>query len=171
LLSTQSDAQDLLEQQPAPQNLGSDGEGPPASLPATDLSPWRKGHILLAEDNMVNQKVTLRILERLGFRADAVADGAEAVRALATSPYDLVLMDVQMPVMDGFEATQIVRSGKENILNPDIPIIAMTAHAMQGDRERCLAAGMDDYVAKPVLPQALAEKLAKWLGSDEKGEG
>lgn len=170
LLATQSDAQGLLNKQPAPQDLGSVGEEPTVSSPAGDVLPRHKGRILVAEDNAVNQKVALRILERLGFRADAVADGAEAVRALATSPYDLVLMDVQMPVMDGFEATQIVRAGQERILNPNIPIIAMTAHAMQGDRERCLAAGMDDYVAKPVQPQELAQKLAKWIDSDEEGK-
>ena len=138
---------------------------PAAAAPATNPLPRRKGRILVAEDNAVNQKVALHVLERLGFRADAVADGAEAVRALATAPYDLVLMDVQMPVMDGFQATQMIRQGPTQVLNPKVPIIAMTAHAMQGDRERCLEAGMDDYVAKPVQPQALAAKLAQWLGA------
>ncbi|MDW7760204.1 MAG: response regulator [Acidobacteriota bacterium] len=123
----------------------------------------RKGRILLAEDNAINREVALRILEKMGYRVDAVADGEEAVRALERVSYDLVFMDVQMPVMDGFEATHIIRSGHTKITDPAIPIIAMTAHALQGDRECCLAAGMDDYLAKPIAPQDLETALAKWL--------
>ncbi len=123
----------------------------------------RMVRILLAEDNPTNQQVALGILEKLGFGADTAANGREAVRALETVPYDLVLMDVQMPEMDGFEATRAIRSGKTGALNPKIPIIAMTAHAMKGDRERCLEAGMDDYLSKPIVPQALAEALEKWV--------
>jgi PAS domain S-box-containing protein len=123
----------------------------------------RKVRILLAEDNPTNQQVALGILEKLGYGADIVANGREAVRALETVPYDLVLMDVQMPEMDGFEATRAIRSGTTGVLDPKIPIIAMTAHAMKGDRERCLAAGMDDYISKPIVPQALAEALKKWV--------
>jgi CheY-like chemotaxis protein/HPt (histidine-containing phosphotransfer) domain-containing protein len=119
--------------------------------------------ILLAEDNITNQQVALGILKRLGLRADAVADGTEAIRSLETTPYDLVLMDVQMPEMDGFEATRRIRDPRSAVLNHRIPIVAMTAHAMQGDRERCLEAGMDDYVTKPISPQALAEALDRWL--------
>jgi two-component system, sensor histidine kinase and response regulator len=119
--------------------------------------------ILLAEDNITNQMVAVGILKKLGLRADAVANGAEAVKALETLPYDLVLMDVQMPEMDGLEATQHIRDPQSAVRNHQIPIIAMTAHAMQGDRERCLEAGMNDYVTKPVSPQALAEALDKWL--------
>ena len=107
--------------------------------------------------------MALGILTKLGLRADAVANGAEAVEALKTIPYALVLMDVQMPEMDGFEATSQIRNPQSAIPNRQIPIIAMTADAMQGDRERCLKAGMNDYVAKPVSPQALAEVLDKWL--------
>jgi CheY-like chemotaxis protein len=92
-----------------------------------------------------------------------VASGAEAVKALETLPYDLVLMDVQMPELDGLEATQQIRNPHSAFPNRRIPIIAMTAHAMQGDRERCLEAGMNDYVTKPVSLQALAEVLDKWL--------
>ncbi|MCF8118739.1 MAG: PAS domain S-box protein, partial [Deltaproteobacteria bacterium] len=123
-----------------------------------------RGRILVAEDNITNQQVALGILKKLGVRADAVADGAEAVKALETIPYDLVFMDVQMPVMDGLTATREIRNrGKET---GSVPIIAMTAHAMEGDREKCLNAGMDDYVAKPVSPDAVAGILEKWL-SDE----
>jgi PAS domain S-box-containing protein len=125
----------------------------------------RKVRILLAEDNPTNQQVALGILEKLGFGADTVANGREAVHALETVPYDLVLMDVQMPEMDGFEATRAIRSGKTGVLDPKIPIIAMTAHAMKGDRERCLEAGMDDYISKPIAPQALAQALEKWAGN------
>ncbi len=122
----------------------------------------RMVRILLAEDNPTNQQVALGILEKLGFDADTAANGREAIRALEAVPYDIVLMDVQMPEMDGFEATRAIRSGKTGVLNPKIPIIAMTAHAMKGDRERCLEAGMDDYISKPIAPQALAEALEKW---------
>ncbi|MBI5586110.1 MAG: response regulator [Deltaproteobacteria bacterium] len=119
--------------------------------------------ILLAEDNIVNQQVALGILKKLGLRADAVADGAEAVKALETLPYDLVLMDVQMPVLDGMEATRQIRDPRSAVRNHRIPIIAMTANVMQGDREKCLEAGMNDYVPKPISPPALAEALEKWL--------
>jgi CheY-like chemotaxis protein/HPt (histidine-containing phosphotransfer) domain-containing protein len=112
--------------------------------------------------------VALGILKKLGLRADAVANGAEALKSLETVPYDLVLMDVQMPVMDGYEATQQIRNPQSAVTNHGIPIIAMTAHAMQGDRERCLKAGMNDYVTKPVSPRALAEALDKWLPKEEK---
>jgi two-component system sensor histidine kinase/response regulator len=123
----------------------------------------RRGiRILLAEDNATNQQVALKLLEKLGFRADAVADGRQAIEALETGFYDIVLMDVQMPLMDGFEATRAIRSGATKAPDPRIPIIAMTAHAMKGDRERCLEAGMDDYISKPIAPQALAEALEKW---------
>ena len=119
--------------------------------------------ILLAEDNVTNQQVALGILRKLGLRADAVADGAEAIRALETIPYDLVLMDVQMPEMDGLEATARIRDPRSSVLHHRVPIIAMTAHAMQGDRDRCLEAGMDDYVTKPISPEALATALDRWL--------
>jgi len=127
------------------------------------LFAGRTARILLAEDNITNQKVALGILRTLGLKADAVANGAEAVKALETLPYDLVLMDVQMPEMDGLEATRHIRDPQSAVLNHRIPILAMTAHAMQGDRERCLEAGMNDYVAKPVAPQTLAEALDTWL--------
>jgi CheY-like chemotaxis protein len=123
----------------------------------------REARILLVEDNITNQQVALGILKKLRWHADLVANGADALISLETIPYDLVLMDVQMPEMDGLEATRRIRNPQSAVINHGIPIIAMTAHAMQGDRERCLEAGMNDYVTKPVSPQALAEALDKWL--------
>jgi CheY-like chemotaxis protein len=110
--------------------------------------------------------VALNILEKLGLDADAVASGAAAVQALKSIPYDLVLMDVQMPVMDGIEATRLIRSPESAVPNHRVPIIAMTAHAMPGDRERFLGQGMNDYVSKPVSARALAEALARWLPAE-----
>ncbi len=133
------------------------------------IREMRRGavRILLAEDNITNQQVAKGILKKLGFlRVDLVADGAEAVSALEDLPYDLVLMDCHMPEMDGYEATRKIRNPASTVMNHNIPIIAMTANAMQGDREKCLEAGMNDYVSKPVSPKALADALEKWLPKD-----
>jgi CheY-like chemotaxis protein/HPt (histidine-containing phosphotransfer) domain-containing protein len=132
-----------------------------------NLFAGRKARILLAEDNITNQQVALGILKKLGLTADAVANGREVITALKTIPYDLVLMDVQMPEMDGLEATHRIRNPKSPVRNHQIPIIAMTAHAMQGSRERYLEAGMNDYVSKPIAPQALAEAIARWLPEEK----
>ncbi|SDB45462.1 PAS domain S-box-containing protein [Desulfonatronum thiosulfatophilum] len=145
-----------------------------------------KTRILLAEDNQVNQLVALKILERLGYRTDVAVNGREALDALAKQPYDLVLMDLQMPVMDGIEAVKRIRKiekekhGRGNnavdsprdrqVLHPNnigIPVIALTAHAMQGDREICIQAGMNDYLTKPLHPTTLAHMLNKWLARPE----
>ena len=144
----------------------------------------QKTRILLTEDNIINQKVALRVLEKLGYRADVAANGLEALKALETIPYDMVLMDVQMPEMDGLEATKEIRrrealtaqkkdagfSGELSALSfqhsarsKHIPIIAMTAHAMEGDKEMCLKAGMDDYLTKPIQPVKFGETIARWI--------
>ncbi|MCP4217228.1 MAG: response regulator [bacterium] len=123
----------------------------------------RKLRILVGEDNVVNQKVALGILENLGFRADAVADGREVLEALKTIPYDLVLMDIMMPEMDGLEATRIIRSADSQVMDRDIPIIAMTANVFKEDREDCTASGMNDFIPKPVDPQMIAHVIDKWL--------
>jgi CheY-like chemotaxis protein len=118
-------------------------------------------HVLVAEDNRVNQKLVVRLLEKLGCTVDVAHDGREAVERLQKAEYDLVLMDCQMPEMDGYQATQAIRD-RERDSGERIPIIALTANAMEGDRERCLDAGMDDYVTKPVSRKALDAVLAKW---------
>ncbi|HEY3307106.1 MAG TPA: response regulator [Desulfuromonadaceae bacterium] len=125
-----------------------------------------KARILLAEDNITNQQVALGILKKLGLSADVVVNGAEALKALENIAYDLVLMDVQMPVMDGLETSRAIRNPQNTVLDHTIPIIAMTAHVMPGDREKCLAAGMDDYLSKPLSPQRLAETLDKYLARE-----
>ncbi len=131
-------------------------------IPPPDSSDGSR--ILLVEDNEVNRMVAEGMLKKLGMRFDTAGNGAEALVALERKHYDLVLMDVQMPVMDGLEATQKIRDQPtENTKH--LPIIAMTAHAMQGDREKCLEAGMDDYISKPISPKVLVDMLAKWLPS------
>ncbi|MDD2755615.1 MAG: PAS domain-containing protein [Methanothrix sp.] len=119
--------------------------------------------LLVAEDNHVNQRVASAMIRRLGYQADIVANGQETIEALRLIPYDLVLMDCQMPEMDGFEATRLIRRAESKVLNCSIPIIAMTASAMKGDKERCLSAGMNDFIAKPVRMTELERMLATWL--------
>jgi CheY-like chemotaxis protein len=126
----------------------------------------RHARVLIVDDNDTNQQVALSILIKLGLHAHAVDNGMKALKALETSPYDLVLMDVQMPGMDGLEATRQIRDLQSPVLNHSIPIIAMTAHAMQSDRELCLASGMNDYLTKPINALFLAAAIEKHLSQD-----
>ncbi len=119
--------------------------------------------ILLVDDNIINQKVARHMLDLLGYKSNVVANGIEAVHALEMIDYDLVLMDCEMPEMDGFEATAAIRAADSKVMNRRVPIIAMTANAMKGDSDKCLKAGMDDYVSKPVKKNILAALLTKWL--------
>ncbi len=140
---------------------------PPSSetsrMPQEPGDSQPRARVLVVEDNAVNQMVAVRMLERLGHRADAVANGIEAIESLSAAPYDLVLMDCQMPEMDGFEATRRIRSSESGVRDPDVPVVAMTANALVGDRERCLEVGMNDYLAKPVSADMLEATLRRWL--------
>jgi CheY-like chemotaxis protein len=117
-------------------------------------------HVLLAEDNMVNQTLAMRLLEKRGYRVTLARNGREALEAFERELFDVVLMDVQMPEMDGFEATAAIRE-KETASDSHIPIIAMTAHALKGDQDRCLAAGMDGYISKPIRTSELFAVIEK----------
>lgn len=123
--------------------------------------------VLLVEDNRVNQMVALSVLKNIGLNADVAVNGVEALKnieaAVLQKPYTVVIMDCQMPEMDGYEATKRIRAGEAGSVNISIPIIAMTANAMQGDKEKCLDAGMDDYLTKPIDPTNVLEKLKYWI--------
>ena len=125
-------------------------------------------HILVVDDNIINQRVAVRILQQLGYQPDVAGNGREALDAIDGKPYDLVLMDVMMPEMDGLEATRILRKRQTNLAHKNyqarIIVIAVTAHAMQGDREKCLASGMDDYLSKPVRPKDVRDMIERWGG-------
>lgn len=125
----------------------------------------RKHHfrILLADDSITNQAVAAAILNKLGYRVDTVINGAEAINALKKNNYHIVLMDCQMPDMDGYETTRRIRKNDDGVKNPHIPVIALTANALKGDREKCLNAGMNDYLSKPIDPLVLRDKLERWL--------
>jgi len=122
----------------------------------------KKSRILLVEDNLVNQKLALILLDKMGYRVDAVVNGKEALKALEKVPYDMVFMDVQMPEMDGYQATKAIRNPHSRVRNHHVPIIAMTANAMKGDRERCIEVGMDDYIPKPIKPENLQKAIMKF---------
>jgi CheY-like chemotaxis protein len=119
--------------------------------------------ILVVEDNAVNRKVALKIIEKIGFETDAVINGVEALHALESRPYDMVFMDCQMPELDGYDTTRVIRDPASAVLDHEIPVIAMTANAVKGDRGVCFEAGMDDYLAKPINLQALTDMIAKWV--------
>jgi two-component system, sensor histidine kinase and response regulator len=122
----------------------------------------RKLQILLAEDNVVNQKVAVAMLTKMGHHVDVAVNGIETLKSLETMPYDLVFMDVHMPDMDGLEATRLIRDSGSAVQNHLVPVIAMTASAMKGDREMCLKAGMDDYISKPITPADISRALERW---------
>ncbi len=129
-----------------------------------NISPGDPPRILMVEDNQINQRVGKLILQRAGFSIDLASDGHEALEAHKSRPYDLILMDCQMPVMDGFEASRQIRS-----LDQHQPvIIAVTANALVGERERCLSAGMDDYLSKPFQAEQLVAVVKKWMASRAK---
>ena len=129
----------------------------------TKETPQFDARILVVEDNSVNQVVASGILNKFGVHVDLVEDGQEAIQALEQRPYDLVFMDCQMPILDGYQATQQIRDPLSNVKNRAIPVVAMTANAMQGDRDLCLSAGMDDYITKPVSWTKIERMLKRWL--------
>jgi two-component system, sensor histidine kinase and response regulator len=116
----------------------------------------------MVEDNLLNRKLGLKIIEKFGYRATAVSNGNEAVEILSKQDFDLVFMDISMPVMGGYEATAAIRDFSSPVLNHQVPIVAMTAYAMKDDREKCLEAGMNDYIAKPINPLEIIAAIEKW---------
>ena len=133
--------------------------------PDTVSGSGKKPRILVADDTDVNQKIAQLILQKAGYEVDVVENGQAAVEACRRHPYDLILMDIQMPIMDGYEATKRIRDPNSNVINHDTKIIALTAHAMKGDREKCIEAGMDDYLPKPINPNELHHILERYLST------
>jgi CheY-like chemotaxis protein len=144
-----------------PLNAVAEKEGPAQNILQAEFATQYPLQMLLAEDNPFNQAVATAILNKLGYQFDMAENGAEAISMLEKKPYDVILMDVQMPEMDGLEATRIIRQ-TPTFQQP--VIIAMTANAMQEDKEECLQAGMNDYLSKPVNPEDLMLVLKKWAG-------
>ncbi len=136
-------------------------------MPVSDLTKTsvseKEVKILVAEDNLINQMVASAFFKKLGYKIELATNGIEAIKALTTCGYDLVFMDIEMPEMDGIEATRNIRSGANGILKPDVPIIAMTAHAIKSYYEKCLEAGMNDYITKPLIFDSLKQKVEKWV--------
>lgn len=153
------------------------GEQPvrPAHSPARNGDetplPADAPRILIVDDVLVNRFVVEVYLKKMGIRPTAAENGTQALRLLERESFDLVFMDVQMPVMDGLEATRHIRAGGSGLRNAELPIIAMTAHAMRGDEEMCTAAGMNDYISKPISQKVLQEKLVRWLDHWKPGGG
>jgi two-component system sensor histidine kinase/response regulator len=155
--------------------LGLGGPQVPSSTFVTrhSLSELQKRNrrILVAEDDPINQKVALRLLQRLGYEAELVANGEQALEALRKAHYELVLMDVQMPVLDGLKATQAIRHGEAGVLDPQVPIVALTAHVLAGERKRFLKAGMSDFLSKPIEVKELTRVLERFLHTEPGTEG
>jgi two-component system, sensor histidine kinase len=147
-----------LSSPPVADDHSASGE-PAAPPPSCPLPAIR---VLLVEDNITSQSVASAMIRKLGYLVEIASNGAEAVEKLKTGGFDLVFMDLQMPVMDGLEATKCIRSRPEGLLNPDVPIIAMTANALEEDRKRCLAAGMNDYTSKPITMRTVSELVQRW---------
>ncbi len=150
---------EMLSSNAAPAR-GAQVDAPGAPRDGRRAVPRGVGKVLVVEDNLVNQKVTVRMLKNFGYQADVAGNGLEALEALHRGPYDLILMDCQMPEMDGYTASAEIRRRENG--RARVPIVALTAHAMQGDRERCLKAGMDDYLSKPIHPPDLKSVLYRW---------
>jgi len=162
-------AEIMANHTPLARKIGSTGSvklsGLAIAKPAVvDVKPVR---ILLAEDNVINQKVAVGLLHNMGYKADVANNGLEVLSALALRPYDLILMDCQMPELDGYETTQRIRSTPEFA---NMHIVAMTANAMRGESEKCIDAGMNDYLSKPVRLEALRDMVARWLPAEKKAE-
>ncbi len=138
-----------------------DSAAPRPAAPEAEAERRQK-RILIAEDDPINHKLLAAMIARLGHQTDLVANGRQAVERFEATPYDLILMDCEMPEMDGYQATAEIRQHEEAIGNGHVPVIAVTAHAMKGAREKCLDAGMDDYLTKPVDLEALADILERW---------
>jgi PAS domain S-box-containing protein len=135
----------------------------PSIVLSRDAQRVTFARVLLVEDNPVNQELALELVRHLGYQTDLAVNGLEAIEALKTVSYDLIFMDCQMPEIDGYEATRRIRAGEAGSANSQLPIVAMTANALKGDREKCLEAGMDDYISKPIMPREVAQMLSKWL--------
>jgi PAS domain S-box-containing protein len=136
---------------------------PPDSIARTPRKDAKTARLLVVEDNPSNQTVARVMLKKIGYNVDFAANGHEALEALSRIKYDLVLMDCQMPELDGWQTTKLVRKGAHGVLNPEIPVVAMTAFAMAGDREKCMKAGMNDYMSKPILIGTLQEMVQRWI--------